>query len=216
MNPISILIADDHTLIRQAWTFLLSTHSCFCVVGESSTGQQTIEAAGRLHPDIVLMDINMPDGDGVEATRQVRRVSPATKVIGVTTHTQPAFARQMLKNGAMGFVTKTSSATELIAAIHAVHRGSKYICQEIKENIAREVFDIDNIRSALHSLTHREKEVIELVKEGWSSQQIGKRLGISEKTVEVHRHRILKKLKLKNTVALVNLVNEHQSTVLIW
>jgi DNA-binding NarL/FixJ family response regulator len=209
MTKISILIADDHALIRQTWNFLLHTHSRFQIVGESSTGEQTVAMAAQLFPDVVIMDINMPDVDGLEATRRIRLCSPHSKVIGVSSHTQPAFARKMLQNGAMGYVTKSSSSKEFFAAIHAVLLGNKYICEEIKTTIAEQVLSGDGARTAVQALTTREMEVIERIKKGQSSSHIGEQLYISVKTVEVHRYNILKKLNLKNTAALVNYINQH-------
>lgn len=207
MQPISILIADDHTLIRQTWSFILSTDPRFKVVGESCTGEQTVALAGELRPDVVIMDINMPGTDGMEATRRIGQCAPATKVIAVTSHTQPAYARRMMQCGALGYVTKTSPASEFFSAIQAVTSGQRYICQQIKDRFTEEVLSGGGAPAALQSLTAREREIIGLVREGWSSAQIAQQLFVSEKTVEVHRYNILKKLDLKNTPALINYIN---------
>lgn len=209
MNPISILIADDHALIRQTWNFILSTHPRYQIIGESATGEQTVALVRQLCPDVVIMDINMPDIDGLEATRRIRQCSPHTRVIGVTSHTQPAYARKMMQNGAMGYVTKSSPASEFFAAIDAVLGGATFICQEIKNNLTEQMFSGSDPMAALNSLSAREREIIDLLKEGWSSAEIGEKLYISEKTVEVHRYNIMKKIKVKNTAALVNYINHH-------
>lgn len=207
MNPISILIADDHALIRQTWTFIFNTNPRFKVVGESSTGEQTVALAGELRPDLVIMDINMPGLDGMEATRLIAQCAPATKVIAVTSHAQPAYARRMMQCGALGYVTKSSPSSEFFTAIDTVLSGKRYICQQIKDSFTEELLSGERTQAALHALTAREREIIGLVREGWPSARIAQQLFISEKTVEVHRYNILKKLNLKNTPALINYIN---------
>lgn len=209
MNPISILIADDHTLIRQTWNFILGMNPRFKVVGESSTGEQTVALAGQLRPDVVILDINMPGLDGIEATRRIGKCSSATKVIAVTSHTQPAYARRMLQFGAQGYVTKNSPSAELLTAIDTVIAGQRYVCRQIKDSFTEEAINGGGAQAALHSLTRREREIIGLLREGWPSARIAQKLFVSEKTVEVHRYNILKKLNLKNTPALVNYINTH-------
>lgn len=209
MNPITILIADDHTLIRQTWNFILSTHLQFKIVGESRSGEQTVALAGQLRPDVVIMDINMPGIDGMEATRRIGQCAPATKVIAVTSYTQSAYARRMLQFGAQGYVTKSSPFSEFITAINTVIAGQRYICQQIKDSFTEEALCGGGAQAAFHLLTTREREIIGLVREGWPSARIAQQLFISEKTVEVHRYNILKKLNVKNTPALIDFVNTH-------
>jgi Response regulator containing a CheY-like receiver domain and an HTH DNA-binding domain len=155
---------------------------------------------------VVLMDINMIPFSGIEATRRIRELSPETRIIGVTMHSQPAYARKMLQLGASGYVTKNSSKEEMITAILEVSKGNKFICEEIKELITEASEDPDSI-SAINSLTEREMDVINLIKQGSSSKDISLKLEISIKTVEVHRHNILKKLKLKNAASLIHFMN---------
>lgn len=203
MEKISILIADDHALIRQTWNFILSTHPRFVVAGESSTGEQTVALATQLRPDVIIMDINMPGVDGMEATRRIHFFSPLTKIIAVTSHTNPVYARKMLQYGAQGYVTKSSPAKEFFTAIDSVLAGERYICQQIKDSITEQVIGGGDPRAALEALTRRERQIISLVCDGWPSARIARELFISEKTVEVHRYNVLKKLSLKNTPALV-------------
>ena len=200
---ISILIADDHKLIRETWTIILNRDSRFKVIGSCSNSEDAVKMTGDLHPDVVLMDINMLPFSGIEATRQIRENSPDTRIIGVTMHSQPAYAKKMLQLGASGYVTKNSSKEEMINAILEVSEGNKFICEEIKELIS-EASEDPAMVEAVNTLTEREMDVINLIKNGNSSRDISVKLQISIKTVEVHRHNILKKLKLKNAAALIH------------
>jgi DNA-binding NarL/FixJ family response regulator len=167
---------------------------------------------GDLHPDVVLMDINMLPFSGIEATRQIREISPDTRIIGVTMHSQPAYAKKMLQLGASGYVTKNSSKEEMVNAILQVSEGNKFICQEIKELIS-EASEDPAMVEAVNTLTEREMDVINLIKNGNSSKDISVKLQISIKTVEVHRHNILKKLKLKNAAALIHYMYASSMTI---
>ncbi len=200
---INILIADDHKLIRETWTIILNRDSRFKVIGSCSNSEDAVKMTGDLHPDVVLMDINMLPFSGIEATRQIREISPDTRIIGVTMHSQPAYAKKMLQLGASGYVTKNSSKEEMINAILQVSEGNKFICEEIKELIS-EASEDPAMVEAVNTLTEREMDVINLIKNGNSSKDISIKLQISIKTVEVHRHNILKKLKLKNAAALIH------------
>jgi DNA-binding NarL/FixJ family response regulator len=207
MSKITILIADDHKLIRETWTYILNSDERFDVVAECGDAEQAVELAKELAPNIVLMDINMPPFNGFEATEQIRKISPDTKVIGVSMHSQPAYAKKMLQVGARGYVTKNSSKEEMFKAIIEVYNGKKYVCDEIKTIISDQLLDDNNDAPSVNSLTEREMQIINHIREGHSSKEIASQLDISLKTVEVHRHNILKKLKLKNSASLVNFIN---------
>jgi len=208
MEAISILIADDHKLIRDTWSFILNTDDRFKVVAECSNGEEAIEQAKQKRPQIVLMDINMTPVSGLEATKQIRKVSPGSKIIGVSMHSQPAYAKKMLQIGAKGYVTKNSSRDEMFKAIMEVHQGNRYICDEVKNIISEQIMD-ENPNQGINALSERELQIVKLIKEGNSSKEISAQLLISLKTVEVHRHNILKKLSLKNSAALVNYMNTY-------
>lgn len=208
MEAISILIADDHKLIRDTWSFILNNDNRFKVVAECSNGEEAIEQAKQKRPQIVLMDINMTPVSGLEATRQIRKVSPGSKIIGVSMHSQPAYAKKMLQIGAKGYVTKNSSRDEMFKAIMEVYGGNRYICDEVKNIISEQIMD-DGPSQGINALSERELQIVKLIKEGFSSKEISSQLNISLKTVEVHRHNILKKLNLKNSAALVNYINTY-------
>jgi DNA-binding NarL/FixJ family response regulator len=207
MNKIRILIADDHKLIRETWSHILNSDARFQVIAECGNAEEAVELAKIKHPDIVLMDINMVPFSGLEATQKIRKVSPASRIIGVSMHSQPAYAKKMLQMGARGYVTKNSSKEEMIQAILEVNQGNKYICEEIKNIISDQLLEEKESSPNINTLTEREMQIINLIKEGFSSKEIASSLNISLKTVEVHRHNILKKLKLKNSASLVNFIN---------
>lgn len=208
MEKINVLIADDHKLIRETWSYILNSDSRFQVIAECGDSEQAVEVTKQKRPHIVLMDINIMPISGFEATERIKKVSPNTKVIGVSMHSQPAYAKKMLQVGAKGYVTKNSSKEEMIKAILEVNDGSKYICEEIKNNISELVLEENKDMPNVNALTEREIQIINLIKEGQSSKEIASTLNISLKTVEVHRHNVLKKLKLKNSASLVNFINQ--------
>ena len=208
MEKINVLIADDHKLIRETWSYILNSDSRFEVIAECGDSEQAVEMTKQKRPHIVLMDINIMPISGFEATERIQKVSPNTKVIGVSMHSQPAYAKKMLQIGAKGYVTKNSSKEEMIKAILEVNDGSKYICEEIKNNISELVLEENKDMPNVNALTDREIQIINLIKEGQSSKEIASTLNISLKTVEVHRHNVLKKLKLKNSASLVNFINQ--------
>lgn len=213
MPKITILIADDHKLIRETWSYILNNDSRFEVIAECGDSEKAVELSRIKRPMIVLMDINMTPISGFEATEQIRKVSPLSKIIGVSMHSQPAYAKKMLQIGARGYVTKNSSKEEMIKAILEVNEGNKYVCEEIKNNISELVLEENKETPNVNALTEREIQIINLIKEGMSSKEIASQLSISLKTVEVHRHNILKKLKLKNSASLVNFINNTASYI---
>ena len=213
MSKINILIADDHKLIRETWSYILNSDARFQVIGECGDAQEAVELARTKRPHVVLMDINMTPFSGLEATQRIRKISPGSKVIGVSMHSQPAYAKKMLQMGARGYVTKNSSKEEMIKAILEVNHGNKYICDEIKNIISEQLLDEKEDTPNINALTEREMQIINFIKEGLSSKEIATSLNISLKTVEVHRHNILKKLKLKNSASLVNFINTNATYI---
>jgi DNA-binding NarL/FixJ family response regulator len=210
MEKITILIADDHTLVRETWSFILNTDERFNVVAECGSGEEAVELAKQLRPNIVIMDINLPGMNGIEATQLIRKFSPASRILGVSLHTQPTYARKMIQKGAMGYVTKNSSREEMFKAIMEIQGGQRYICDEIKNILSEQVINGEDQQGGLNALSQREIEIINFIKKGNSSKEIAESLDISVKTVEVHRYNILKKLNLKNSAALVNYINNSQ------
>lgn len=214
MNKTKILIADDHLLIRESWSFVLNSQPGLEVVAEAANAEEALEAARHLQPDVVIMDINLGGDNGIEATEQLLVYSPNSRVLGVSLHSNPAYARNMLRKGAKGYVTKNSPREEMFTAIEEVLKGNKYVCTEVKNLLSQELLMGDVSRSAIATLSKRETEIITCVARGQSSREIGAALGITVKTVEVHRYNILRKLNLRNTAALVNYVHQHQPDML--
>jgi DNA-binding NarL/FixJ family response regulator len=212
MKKITILITEDHALIRETWGLILNNNPQFTVIGQCSSGEEAIEKSKSLHPDVVIMDINLPGMNGIEATQQIRKFSPGSKILGVSLHSQPAFARKMLQVGALGYITKNSTREEMFKAILEVAKGRKYISEEIKNILSDLLLKNENNKSGINSLSGRELEIIGHIKKGSSSKEIASALNISVKTIEVHRYNILKKLNLKNTASLVDFINKNQLT----
>jgi DNA-binding NarL/FixJ family response regulator len=209
MNRIRILIADDHRLIREAWTQILNKDERFHVIASCGDSETAIQYTKTMFPDIVLMDINIKPFSGLEATEKIKKLCPLSYVIGVSVFTQPTYAKKMFQFGAMGYVTKNSSYEELAEAIIEVSKGNKYISNDIKEQLSENLFATNpQVAADIYSLTVREMEIVNLIKQGYSSKEIATQLKISFKTTEVHRHNILKKLGLRNSAALVNLISK--------
>ena len=209
MEKITILITDDHTLIRQSWSLILNADPRFNVVGEAGSGEEAVEMVKQLRPNVVTMDINLPGINGIEAVQLIKKCSPGTKILGVSMHTQPTYARTIMKHGAMGYVTKNSSRFELYKAIIEIHNNRTYICNEVKGILVDQMMGDDKEQNGFNTLSGKEIEVIGFVKKGCSSKEIAGVLNICVKTVEAHRYNILKKLNLKNTAAMVNYINTH-------
>jgi len=210
MEKISILITDDHKLIREAWSSILDSDARFRVVAQTGSGEEAIDLAKQLRPDVIILDINLPGISGFETIPLLKKFSPGSKILGVSLHTQPTYARKMLQRGAMGYVTKNSSREEMFKAIVEVSKGNRYICDEIKNILSEQMLDDDGHKTGINSLSQREIEIISYIRKGESSKEIAQILNLSAKTIEVHRYNLMKKLHLKNAAALVNFINNSE------
>lgn len=207
MKKISMVTVDDHQLIREMWNQLFSTEPEIEIVGQCGGMEEGVEMIKKLRPDIVLLDINLSGGSGLEAVPLIRKFAPGTRIIAVSMHKQPAYAKKMMQMGAKGYVTKNSSHKEILEAVKTVMNGQTYICIEIKNIISEKALNDNNKEPDIKELSLREIELIKLLKEGFSSKEIAQQMNISTRTAEVHRHNILKKLGLKNTASLINFIN---------
>lgn len=207
MKKITIAVADDHKLIRQMWTNLFAGNSTIQLIGESGTYDETIEMIKIKRPDILLLDINLHEASGMDAVPVIRKFSPGTRIIAVSMHSEPAYAKKMLQLGARGYVTKNSSQEEVLEAIEEVMKGELYMCLEIRDILSDLLLNEEQDKHDTKNLSFRQIQIIKCIKAGLSSKEIGTSLNIATRTVEVHRHNILKKLKLKNTASLINYIN---------
>lgn len=210
MEQITLLITDDHKLVRESLASLFDADPRFRVLGHCASGEEAVELAKQWRPNIVMMDMNLPGINGFEATIQILAISPLSKVLAVSMHTQPAYVRKFLQAGAMGYVTKNSSREEMAKALLEVYGNRKYICDEIKNILAEQQLSGDAKTDALYALSKRELDIISFVKKGFSSREIAESTQLKVKTIEVHRYNILRKLNLPNVAALVNYVNNSQ------
>jgi two-component system invasion response regulator UvrY len=209
MGLITIIIVDDHKLLREAWSHLLNKDARFKVVAECDSAESAIETVKIFQPHIVLLDIHLPGISGIEAVPLILQSSPSSGIIGISQQTSPKYARRMMQKGAKGYVTKNSSTDEMIESIIAVYSGKNFICRYVKDLIAGQLTGETLSENKLDSLSQRELEIIELLKKGLASKEIADVLFISTKTVEVHRYNILRKLDLKNTAALIDFIHKH-------
>lgn len=132
MEKITIVIVDDHRLVRETWSFILNSDRRFKVIGECETGEEAVALVPQLQPDVVIMDINLPGISGIDATKQITLSGCSSKIVGVSLHSDPNYARRMMQEGAMGYVTKNSSREEMFEAICQIQSGNRYVCQEVK------------------------------------------------------------------------------------
>lgn len=207
-TKIKIVIADDHVLIAETWATLINLDPGYEVIKVYNNTQALLDEVPTLQPQIIILDINITPISGLDAVKLIREKSPDSRTIGVSMHNQPSFAKRMISNGAMGYVTKNSSKDEMYKAINEVMDGRTYICSEIKDRITQNILMEDEESGRLNSLTDRELDIIKLLKEGCTTEEIAEKLSLSPRTVDTHRARILKKLKLKNSLSLIKLIHE--------
>jgi DNA-binding NarL/FixJ family response regulator len=202
--PIRVLLVEDHTIVREGLRALLGNREDVELIGEAEDGQAAVEAAARLNPDVVVMDLNLPRLDGVEATRAIRANQPATQVLILSMYATEEHVRPAIRAGACGYLLKGSGLADLIAAIRAVAAGNAFFSPQVAKIVledSRRTAGNPGDRAA--DLTPREREVLKLVAEGRSSPEIARELNLSVKTVEGHRGRIMAKLDAKNVAGLV-------------
>ena len=207
-RPIRILIADDHTIVRQGLSKLLEEEVGIEVVGEAVDGRDAVTRAMDLMPDIVLMDLSMPGLHGLEATRQITKRLPKTRVLILSMHKNEAYVLQSLQAGGSGYILKDSASEEVVGAIRAVSKGDSYLSPSISRVVIEDYLRVSSpgaagAKSLYDTLTVREREIFQLLAEGLKNQEIAERLHVSVKTVETHRAHIMEKLNLNNIAELV-------------
>ncbi len=203
-DPIRVLIADDHTIVRSGVRLLLQTEADIEVVGEAENGREAVDLAIQYQPDIVLMDIAMPEVDGLEATGQIKSHCPKTNVLVLTMHRSDDYFFEMLKVGASGYVLKAAETDELIHAVRVIAQGDVYLYPTMAKKLLNDYLDkvSDHDRSE-ELLSRREQEIFQLLVEGFSNSEIAEKLVISPSTVHTHRNNLLKKLNLSSRHELI-------------
>jgi two-component system, NarL family, invasion response regulator UvrY len=201
---IRILLVDDHELVRTGFEAMLNASDGMTVVGVAQSGEEAVNAVAKLVADVVLMDIIMPGIGGVEACRRMLKHDPKVKIIAISAYKDGPIPQQLLKIGVMGFITKGSSLDEMVFAIRKVMTGKRYLCTEVANNIALQGLP-DTIESPFAKLSQRESEVVTLILQGKSIQQMAEMMTLSDKTVNTYRYRLYEKLNVKNDVELTRL-----------
>ena len=204
LNTVRVLVADDHTLVRESLVNLLQTATDVQVVAQASDGLETIEKALATRPDIVITDISMPHLNGIEVVRRLREALPNARVLVLTMHQEDEYVLQAVRAGAAGYLVKDSAAEELLAAVRSLHAGQGYFGPQASKALAEQMQHPERqVDDPYGRLTAREREVFHLIVEGMTTKEIARRLDISVKTAENHRARVLDKLDVRNTAELV-------------
>jgi DNA-binding NarL/FixJ family response regulator len=205
LTPLRIVVVDDHAVVRRGVRALLESRADWKVVAEATTGREALDAVKRHRPEIVVMDISLPELNGLDATRQIVQESPQTEVLVLTMHHSEELAREVLKAGARGYVLKSDADESLIAAVDALRQHKPFLTSGVTEfmldGFLRDMSVPD--LSTRDPVTPREREIIQLLTEGLSNKEAAARLGISVKTIEAHRANIMRKLRLRSVTDLV-------------
>lgn len=201
---IRVVLADDHAIVRHGLSRAIQQEDDMAVVGQAEDGHTAVELARELAPDVVIMDITMPDLNGIEATREIRREAPHVRVIALSMHSAKRYVTEMFKAGAAGYLFKDCDFDELARAIRAVADGNTYVSPSISNVVLEDLVrgGEETASTAFSALTQREREVLQLLAEGKTTKQIALRLHISPKTVEAHRLRVMNKLDIDNVAQL--------------
>jgi len=204
---ISVLLVDDHNIVRQGLKALLTSEPDIHVVAEAQTGREAVQIAGKIHPEVVIMDLAMPLLNGWEATRQILKVAPSAKILVLSTYDGIDHVQQAIASGAAAYLMKQTAASDLVKAIREVRKGNAYFSPEIAERLRERTYQgsaeakpqpVPDVE-----LTLREAEVLQLIAEGFANKQIAAELGLSVKTVEKHRQQVMNKLNIHDTASLV-------------
>jgi len=205
-DALRIVVVDDHGVVRRGVRALLETQPGWAVVGEGATGREAVELVRRLSPHIVVLDLTMPEMNGLEATRQIVKESPQTEVLVLTMHHSEQLAREVLQAGARGYLLKSDADQSLIAAVESLRQHKPFLTSAVTEFVLdgyMQLSDKRDDRDPIATVTPREREIIQLIAEGNSSKQAATALGVSAKTVDAHRANIMRKLRLRSVSDLV-------------
>lgn len=206
MKKIRVLIADDHTIVREGIRMILSAQPDIEVVGEAANGQEAIDLTRKLRPDVVVMDISMPGVSGINATKAIKAEMPEVNVLALTMHEDETYVFQLLKAGASGYVLKRGAASDLVNAVRAASKGEAFLYPSVAKAVVQDYLqrvEAGEERERWDGLTQREREILKLIAEGYTNREIAQKLYISVKTVQTHRAHILEKLGLHDRTELV-------------
>jgi two-component system response regulator NreC len=210
IKKIKVLIAEDHVMVRQGFMVLLNSQPDIEVIGEAADGNEMVEQAENLRPDVVLADISMPNLNGIEATKLIHQRYPDMPVVMITIHTSSSFVIRALRNGARGYVVKNDDFQHVIQAIKAVSLGQRYLSSQVSEQIIDAVISGTSLDYNLDErISIREREILQLIAEGNTNSQIAKKLVISARTVETHRTNIMRKLELTSQIDILRYAIQH-------
>ena len=214
---ITVFLADDHAVVRDGLRALLEAHADIQVIGDAADGRETVRQVARLCPDVIVLDIAMPELNGIEAAREIGHVCPSTKVIILSMLSTTEHIFRALQAGARGYLLKESAGVEVVNAVRVVHAGQRYLSQKISDRIVDDYLRQRQTAPAPDPLAHlswREREVLQLVAEGKSSAEIAGILSLSHKTVETYRSRLMRKLGVSDVPGLVKFAIQHGLTPL--
>jgi len=200
-EKIHILLADDHAVVRQGFKMILAAQPDMAIVGEAGNGREAVELAGTLQPDVIVMDVAMPELNGIEATRRLADTSPRTRVLALSMHKDSVYVREILRAGARGYLLKDSIASDLLAAVRAVARGEGYLSPGVSDAVLDDYRR--HVTDPIDLLTSREREVLQMIAEGKTNKDIATILNLSVYTVDAHRGHIMEKLNLHSGNELV-------------
>lgn len=198
---IRILLADDHAMVRKGFRLILEGQPDMEIAGEAANGREAVELAEKIHPDVVVMDVAMPELNGIEATRRLMSAAPRARVLALSMHKDSVYVREILRAGARGYLLKDSIDTELVNAVRAVARGDGYLSPGVSDAVLSDYRR--HVSNPLDLLTSREREVLQMIAEGKTNKEIATALGLSVYTVDAHRGKIMEKLNLHSTSELV-------------
>jgi DNA-binding NarL/FixJ family response regulator len=216
-ETIKVFIADDHAIVREGLRLLLESQADISVVGETGNGRDAVNQIQHICPDVAIMDIVMPEMNGIEVTELIHKTCPSTKVVVLSMHATSEHIFRALKAGAKGYLLKESAGKEVIKAVRSVNSGRRYLCQQISETLIEDYIsehDLARDKSPLDHLSAREREVLQMVAEGKSSIEIAKLLQLSPKTVETYRSRLMQKIGVSDIPGLVKFAIQHGITPL--
>ncbi len=198
---IRILLADDHAMVRKGFRMILEAQTDMSIVGEAGNGREALEQAEKLHPDVIVMDVAMPELNGIEATRRLATTSPRSRVLALSMHKDSVYVREILRAGARGYLLKDSIDSDLVSAVRAVAKGDGYLSPAVSDAVLTDYRR--HVTAPLDLLSSREREVLQMIAEGKTNKEVATSLNLSVYTIDAHRGKIMEKLNLHSTGELV-------------